>query len=778
MIYIFADLYGVSHPPEGARSIKGAFDYVAARRDIRAALDQQHDLTLYVTDIVAAQWLSDLKRYPAAVVTWRDLRPETAFEQLFGTPPPALLSANLLIALELEKITPPPPSMVPDPVAYILGQRLGELWAYTEAPAGHFAQVVSWAAQQPNWQPGPLLELLDSQLQRWAIEDPRFSAMQAAQLPTSALQILIRSALARYDRAWQQAQPWGILPTIALDGVEPLAIKALRSLYVQLSAYWNERFALNERSSKTIDLALTEVSGLSLAEFDALAWMLDQHPAQLSFALLAKIEHRFAQLPEARDRLNQIRHLVAPPLPALPDATWPDGRWLRWSAEEYMPYFGWIIRTNQSREHQIVCAEAFGDWVYERYPHWCNDDNAPLARHQHGVLRELLERDPHATVLWMVLDGMAWWHGEMLRPLCEQHGLYIQEHVPAIAALPSITRIAKRALVTGLSTTDIEQPTIKAAAVAHFARISIPAHITYRIREGIDALRAGHSRCVIVLDNTIDEAAHSRREFTDTQSIRGHLEEIAVALEQARTICASQGSSLHVLIGSDHGGTILPGTARALPLPRSVKPIEEIWEDATPQAEAQKHSPRAATVDNLTHLALEERARWYLLDRDQFQLERHYLAPRGYAYLKPRPSGWTHGGLTPEELIVPLLHFAPEPPLVASPQLTFTGSLYPTQASELSVILVNTNRFTLEQLRVTIDDIEYCQIPALDAAGSVQIAITLPAATGTSSEVALAWRIDYRAFGVAYTHAGKSIVAVRRLSSVDSSDFDDMFEDL
>ncbi len=777
MIRILADLYGVSLPPDGAQQIASATDYVAARRAVRAALDQQHDLTLYVTNIVAAQWLSDLKRYPAAVIFWRDLRPETTFEQLFGTPPPPLFSADLLMALELEKIIPPPPNVAPDPVAYILGQRLGALWAYTEAPEGHFAQVVCWAAQQPSWQPGSLLALLDAQLHHWANGDARFAALHAAQLPANAQHILIRSALARYNAAWQQAQPWGVLPTIALDGVELLAIKALRSLHTQLSTYWNERFALNDRSSKTIDLALTEVSGLSLAELDALAWMLDQHPAQLSPALLAKIERRFVQLPEARDRLGQLRHLVAPPLPALPDVNWPDGRWLRWSVDEYMPYFSWIIRTNQPREHQIICAETFADWVYDRYPHWCNDDDSPLARHQHGMLRELLERDSHAAVFWVVLDGMAWWHGEMVRPLCEQHGLYTQEHAPAIAALPSITRIAKRALVTGLSTTDIEQPTIRAAAVAHFARIGIPARITYRIREGLDALRAGNPRCVIVLDNTIDEAAHSRREFTDTQGIRGHLEEIAGALDQARTICASQGRRLHVLIGSDHGGTLLPDTARALPLPRSVKPIEEIWEDETPQAEAQKHSPRAATVDDLTHLVPEERARWYVLDRDQFQLERHYLAPRGYAYLKPRPSGWTHGGLTPEELIVPLLHLAPELPRVASPQLTFSGSLYPTQASELSVMLVNTNRFALEQLRVTIDDIEYCQIAALDAAGSARIEITLPAATGTAAEVPLRWRIDYQSFGVAYTHAGKSTVAVRRLS-VESSDFDDMFEDL
>src|SRR5947208_1918382 len=101
MIRILADLYGVSLPPDGAQQIASATDYVAARRAVRVALDHQHDLTLYVTDIVAAQWLSDLKRYPASLIFWRDLRPETTFEQLFGTPPPPLFTADLLVALEL-----------------------------------------------------------------------------------------------------------------------------------------------------------------------------------------------------------------------------------------------------------------------------------------------------------------------------------------------------------------------------------------------------------------------------------------------------------------------------------------------------------------------------------------------------------------------------------------------------------------------------------------------------------------------------------------------------
>ncbi|HEU4326455.1 MAG TPA: hypothetical protein VFS21_25160 [Roseiflexaceae bacterium] len=777
MIRIIADIHHAASPPAGVQHISCVADYVNARRAVRTAIDNGQDVTLYVTDPIVVQWLSDLRRYPATLVAWREQRSETTFEQLFGAPPMPPFTSDLLTALDLETLTPPPIGSKVDPVAFMLSQRLDPVWGYVEPPNGHFERVVAWAAPQRNWLPGPYLPLIAHQLERWTASDARFAALRADALPGDAGQVLARSTLARYDASWHATQPWVGRPEIALEGREPLAIAALRPLHTQIKSYWNERCARADDALATIEQALEQASGLSVAEVDTLVWMIKRQPESLTADLLARIERRFARLPEAAEQLTRLREGVAPDLPALPDLAWSDGRWLRWATGEYMPYFAWVLRATQPRDHQITCAERFADWVYERYPHWLNDDDAPLARRQHGQLRDLLDRDSRTVVVWVVLDGMAWWHGDQLRTLSERQGLYAQEHMPAIAALPSITRIAKRALVTGMSTTDIEQPTIAAAARTHFARIGVAAHVTYRLHEALDTLHAGDLRCVLVLDNTIDELAHQNRDFTDTLAIRGHLETVAVMLGQARQICAEQGRMLRVLIGSDHGGTLLPDDATGIAPPRSVKPVEEIWEGEQTTTDVQKHSPRAATLDDIGHIPADERARWYVLDRDQFQLERHYLAPRGYAYLKPRPSGWTHGGLAPEELLVPLLHLAPEPPQIEPPQIAIEGSLRPRQASLVTLTLVNTNRFPLEQLALTIDGVEYTRIELLNGTTSMQFELTLPSVTTQEVQTALEWRVEFQAFGVAHMHAGQVILAVRRLS-VDTSDFDDMFGDL
>ncbi|GAB4190521.1 MAG: hypothetical protein OHK0022_03400 [Roseiflexaceae bacterium] len=777
MIRIITDIHHAASPPAGAQHVGCVADYVAARYAVRAALDKGHDVTLYVTDPIVAQWLSDLRRYPNKLVEWDEQRSETTFEQLFGTPPAPPFTADLLAALDLETLAPPPVGSKADPVEFILSQRLDPVWGHVDPPNGHFERMVAWATPHHNWQPGSHLPLIAHQLGRWAASDARFAALRADALPGDARHVLARSALARYDASWRAAQPWGGMPEITLEGHEPLAIAALRPLHTQITSYWNERCARANDPVATIELALEQASGLSVAEIDTLAWMIKRQPAALTAELLARIERRFVRLPEAAEQIARLREGVAPDLPALPDPAWSDGRWLRWATGEYMPYFAWVVRATQPRDHQITCAERFADWVYERYPHWLNDDDAPLARRQHGQLRDLLDRDPYTVVVWVVLDGMAWWHGDQLRTLSERQGLYAQEHVPAIAALPSITRIAKRALVTGISTTDIEQPTIAAAARAHFARVGVAAHVTYRIHEALDTLHAGKLRCVLVLDNTIDELAHQSRDFTDTLAIRGHLETVAAMLGQARQICTEQGRLLRVLIGSDHGGALLPDDAAGITPPRSVKPVEEIWEGEQATTDVQKHSPRAATLDDIGHIPTDQHARWYVLDRDQFQLERHYLAPRSYAYLKPRPSGWTHGGLTPEELLVPLLHLAPEPPQIAPLQITIQGSLRPRQASPVTLTLVNANRFPLEQLALTIDGVEYARIKWIDGTTSMQFELTLTGVTTQGVQAELEWRVEFQAFGVAHMHDGKVTLAVRRLS-VDTNNFDDMFGDL
>ncbi len=778
MITILADRHGFTSPPADTLLAVSVADYVPVRQHIRSALDQHTDLTVYVSDPVVLLWLGDLQQYPPRVVCWRTIDPCEEFTEFFGVAPVSPFTPELIVALHLNALTRPPQGAAVDPIAWILGEQLGDLWRYITPPAGHAAQLAAWATGRDLSLPEELLPLIAAQLDRWERANPLYRALRARHLREDASALLARSALQRYDARWHQSLPWGHLPLLDVADQELACISILREYSGLIATYWRQRFAQTNQSPDLIAVALNQMSGLSETELTELSVMLDRHPALLDPTLLAAIRHRFDKLPSAVATLRELQARVAPVRPALPELKWSDAQWLRWATQSYLPYFAWTIRTGQERDHQQACADHFSDWLYERYPSWLNDEQSPLLLNQYRQMRTLLSDQPNAVVVWLVVDGLTWWQGTLLREACERQGLHTQALAAGIAALPSITSVSKRALVTGLPTVDLTQPIIAEAARAQLHRGGIIGHVGYSMSEALNVLQQNsETRCFIVLFNMIDVLAHQTPSFTDNAGIRGYLDELARDLGRMRDACIQQGRPFHVLIGSDHGSTLLPAHATGLPLPQATQEIDDTWEPETPDRQTQKPSTRAAVISDPARIAPADRAQWYGLERDRYQLDRHYLAPRGYNYVGRRPGGWTHGGLTPEEVIVSLLHLTPEKLDLQPLTLELVGTLRAQQASTITAVIVNPNRFPIDDITL---DLNGGPLPVhLDRVAPLtrcEAHIEFPAIIGPMAELLIQWRMHYHVVGVAQAQEGRMALPIRRLQTEDTS-FDDLFAD-
>jgi hypothetical protein len=623
-----------------------------------------------------------------------------------------------------------------------------------------------------------LLPLIAAQLDRWAAANPIYRALRPRHLREDASKLLARFALQRYDKHWRESQSWGQLPLLEANDQSSACISALRDLHGLIAAYWRKRFAESNQSAGMIAIALDQMSGLSDTELSELHTMLERHPAQLDATLLAAIRWRFGKLPTAGETLRDIAARVAPAEPALPTRDWTTGQWLRWASHEYMPYFTWIIRAGQARDHQQACAERFSDWLYDQYPAWLNAEHSPLLLSQYRHMRALLNEQPDARVVWLVVDGLTWWQGAILREACESQGLHAQAHAAGVAMLPSITSVSKRAIVTGLPTIDLTQPIIAEAARTQLQRSGINGHVSYSFAEALHVLQqADETRCFIVLFNMIDVLAHQTPTLTDNAGIRGYLDELARGLGRMRDACLQQGRPFHALIGSDHGSTLLPSGATSLPLPQATQEIDDTWEPETPNRETHKPSTRAVVVTDPTRIAAADRAHWYMLDRDRYQLDRHYLTPRGYKYVGRRPSGWTHGGLTPEEVIVPLMHLTPEQFDLQPLMIELSGTLRVGQPSQITVGLVNPNRFPIDT--VTLDlgaGTIPLHIDRVESSARCDLVIEFPAIASALSELPIKWRMRYDTVAGTQTQDGRLLLPIRRLQAEDMG-FDDFFVD-
>jgi hypothetical protein len=94
----------------------------------------------------------------------------------------------------------------------------------------------------------------------------------------------------------------------------------------------------------------------------------------------------------------------------------------------------------------------------------------------------------------------------------------------------------------------------------------------------------------------------------------------------------------------------------------------------------------------------------YFIQRDRFQLDRNYLAARGYyRFVKTEEGYYVHGGLTPEETIVPFAVFERVAVKHKTPTVRLlTDELRYSVRSHILIEIVNPNQQSLLDLQAEI----------------------------------------------------------------------------
>jgi hypothetical protein len=763
MITIIADPHGFRAPAPDVLYVAGPGGYVAARSAIRRALDNDTALTVHVADRLVLYWLEDLDGYDG--VYWVPIEPEADYRRLFGVDPTPPFTAELLAQLDLATLSPPPPGVAVEPAGWVLGERVHHVWAAPHSSPAHLSQLVAWAITTPEGIEPRLQPLAQVCLANWSRGEAGYGGLRAGSLPADAAALARRAALQRYDPAWLREQGLdGAAPPLTLK--ESVWIAALRGAAPLLESYWRARLLDADIDAGVLTAMVGTLSGWSTAELRAAEQCMLRNPGLISASLIESLRRRFAGLPQAAAAIDGLAALVPPPPPTLPEEGWDDERWLQWATGSYMPYFAWTVRSGQQRDHQQACARAYERWLKERYPHWLTRAGSPLITRQFTAMRDLLASQPHAVVIWLVADGLTWWQGQLLREICRHRGLHPQRHEIGVSLLPSITDVSKRALVTGMPVDTPPRASIAQAARDKLARSGIGGTVGFQAQELLAALdRADPPRCLIWFANFLDSMAHDRTTFSDDSMVRAYLEQLGDGLRQLVAACAERGLIAHALVGSDHGSTILPAEAITLKVPQAAREVIDVWEDAGDQRAATVASARAAVVVEGQRPQLDQPDQWHFLERVLYQLPQDYLVPQGYAAVGRRPTGWSHGGLTPEETLVPLMHLSPEPLETLPLKLTLTGQARPRQASALTLVLTNPNQAPLDHISIRIADHPPVTAERLPAMGRIELTVTLPARAIDGAELVLPWELEGSILGVEHRQQGEARIGVRRLQT-------------
>lgn len=751
-------------------------EYIPLRQWLRRALnDPDHNYTVYLQRSLLAKWLADLKDYPVTRMRWIDLSMRDRFQEQFGFPPPVELDDTALNDLAILALDPPSTSESADPTGWILGHKFGLVWKAGTPYQGHLSNLAAWAVHS---QPArsSLAALARQRLTDWSVVDDRYRFFLNQSWPAAGEAILLRWALRNYPDNFGLRQQQQSAPLEDCQRQMTAISTTLEKYRTDLSSFW--RGWLAQHQTQELVVAVKMMSGMAQVELDILTGWLQDNSAMLNNELLDIIRHHFAVLPNLETTITRLELLVAPSIPQTPQSDWPTEQWLTWATTEYLPYFAWVMRHRQPRKTQMVLAQQFADWLVSAYSSLMFSHNPVMVTAQQNHLRHLFAANQIDVVFWLIIDGLTWWQGRRLAELYTQTGLGVVDLGPHLSALPSVTVISKRAIAQGYLDQSADRLPIAKLLENRFAD-DILANVYTQVEAFEEAITEElRQKAYILLYNAVDRHNHDSRRFTADESVDGYLQLIVRLTNAAFQQCIRQGLRTRAIISSDHGSTLLPADTAVLDTPRFAQLVDDEESDETTPDQSLYQRTRACAIerkpapDELSRLESD----WYLLRSDVFNLPHHFLIPKGYAAVKRRPFGWTHGGATPEETVTPFFEIQPQPIEIASPLIKIEGVLRAAQPSQFQITVINPNPTPLNAVRFIIAGFpEPIEWPRIQPNTPYNEIITVPAATSKDDFQILEWTLTGEAGGRRQQFSGQVKISVRRFQR---SAVDELFEGL
>ncbi|MCC6188628.1 MAG: hypothetical protein IT318_06310 [Anaerolineales bacterium] len=382
----------------------------------------------------------------------------------------------------------------------------------------------------------------------------------------------------------------------------------------------------------------------------------------------------------SRDDHEQLRRLLAPGapgrMPAEPEAV------LQWFREQYLPYREWQ-RSNgsdDSRAMVLQAARAFAEWYLTEYPSALA--GARLARWISFNKSAAVGQAEKTVTLIVILDGLHVPDARLVLQGIRQNisRLEVLSDGLAFAPLPTVTQFAKEALLRGVPPGHIDE--VKPIGEILPEDESPAAKLATSVEHRIYLWR--------VLEP--DRTYHKRNSYENLlQDIEGRL---VAEVHKIQQIVAAVPSDvvLQIIVATDHG-RMLGKAVRILPIPEGMQGHgRAAWGEAKLPFPAEGFIVR----DDIAYLYGD---RFGLKSDVAIPLdESSFMGNDGRAGTELFP----HGGLFPEEVIVPWIvlardHTAPQV------EVTLTGTGRARRTGILRLTVMNMGDVPVELRSLTLD---------------------------------------------------------------------------
>jgi len=446
--------------------------------------------------------------------------------------------------------------------------------------------------------------------------------------------------------------------------------------------------------------ALDQMSGFLIEEFD---WVVEQLRDKAEFVprtpqLIQHIAERFRAIQgDIEAQLTALQASIPPASPINPAEFKTTQEWLHWAVTEYLPYRFWLEDNDRWDDAIAGYAAQYADWFFQNY---IAHKYGEQSRWVFALLNQArMSLAQGRKVLFVLIDNFNFKYlGTLMREFARWKFHLIGGVEPVWSLIPTATEVSKWCLLAGESDMrDIQGNSYEDMLDKDWRAQFAGQRVSYVPSLGDLRKRRQFEEDLIVLNyQPIDTILHKDEGeigTTHTAEIQGYIQTLAQAVGQfaKRTRVEQQ---LDVYVAADHGSTKIP------PGVQGVLDRKFYRERALDRHQRYISVPEARTTNPTAY----DEAHCYIVRADDFGTREHYFIARGYdRFIDSAESIYVHGGLTPEETIVPFLKLAPTEIQALQPTIRLTqGVVRYSVKANLVFAIGNPNERDMTNIQLAI----------------------------------------------------------------------------
>jgi len=510
----------------------------------------------------------------------------------------------------------------------------------------------------------------------------------------------------------------------AAMGDLPLELAAREQISTQLDFFFSE-IRKQIHSSNDFKKVVGCASGRLLQEYQFVSSILNSGQFAPTLSDIQVVREKFAFCPGiSKSQLNALVYHVKPARPTLlkPEEEWSGPEWILWTTREYMPYRTWQIHSGYYDDDLEQTVARFSDWYIGEYASIHKDPDLSLTHCLRDISSSGSEDD---LVIILLIDCLPLSFMEILEDALRNIGLSRHNMNYRFAGLPTDTEHNKAALLGGewQDKTGNYEAILKMRSASDWSG----RNVVYLSNLKAMSEMAAPQKSTIAVLNFIDgdELLHSDVESKNTtyeDELHRLFARVAEAVSRLSQDWEGSKDCFNVYVVTDHGACrILEEEKRSF----DSTIVKDLFAD-------EKYRFSFVTEEQANDVPKNLWAIGHRFKRPFTSKNTSFFLPRGHNTVRPAGAvkGFMHGGVTPEEVIVPTAFYkmvkAAWKKLTARflnldiVKETGRAKFYVQRVVTLNIELQNPNAVDIRILRATVispeTDIKSCEAVAIPAA--------------------------------------------------------------